>query len=87
MYSYLSIDVSRVSVQPEVVMFPPEAVVLKDIQHSGHLAEDEHSRALLFQLREKLVQHTHLTTVVDKVSVRREGRTWGVCVFVCVSGG
>ena len=75
---------SSVSVQSEVIVLSPEAVVLQDIQHSSHLAEDKHSRALLFQLREKLVQHTHLTTVVDKVSVCREGRTWCVCVRVWV---
>ena len=72
---YLSIHVSSVSIEPKVVMLSPEAVVLQDVQHSSHLAEDEHSRALLLQLGEQLVQHTHLPTVEDKMGVRGEGGT------------
>ena len=64
-----------VSIQPEVAMLPPDAVVLKDVQHSRHLAEDEYTRTLLLQFREQFVQHTHLTTVVDKVSICRKRRT------------
>ena len=62
---YLSINMSCVSIEPEVAVLPPKAEVLKDIQHPGHLAEDEYSRTLLSQLGKQLVQHTHLTTVLD----------------------
>ena len=78
---------SCISIEPEVVVLPPEAVVLQDVQHSSHLAEDEDSRSLFLQLGQQLVQHTHLTTVEDKVGVSSEGGTWGgggggVCMMI-----
>ena len=41
--SYLSFFVRRLSVQATVLKLPPQAVVLKDVQHSCHLTENQHS--------------------------------------------
>lgn len=70
---YLSVNVLRVPIQSEVGVVLPETVVLQNVKHSSHLAEDEHTRAFLLEPRKKLVQDTHLPTVDDQVSVSGEG--------------
>lgn len=39
--SHLSLLMWRLTVQTTVAVVPPHAVVLQDVQHPGHLAEDE----------------------------------------------
>lgn len=34
----------RLTIQAAVSIVPPHAVVLQDVQHPGHLTEDEHTR-------------------------------------------
>ena len=42
-FQYLSVHMLSVSVQSEVREFPPETVILQDVQHARHLTEDEHT--------------------------------------------
>lgn len=39
----LSFLVSGLTVQPAVTVVPPHAVILQNVQHPGHLAEDQHT--------------------------------------------
>jgi len=50
------------------------AVVLKDIQHPAHLAEEENARTLSLDPLEEVVQNEHLASVFDEVHVGGEGR-------------
>jgi len=74
--AYLSVNVCSLSIQPAVWELFPETVVLQDVQHACHLAEDEYTGTLLMQSRKKLLQNTHLAAVLDQVSVGGVGRTW-----------
>eukprot|EP00053_Salpingoeca_punica_P017129 m.163900 g.163900 ORF g.163900 m.163900 type:complete len:637 (-) comp17120_c0_seq4:1564-3474(-) len=72
----LTVLVRRLAVEAAVLVAAPPAVVLQDVQHAGHLAEDEHARALLLQLLQQPVKHDHLAAVLDDVVVgvvRRAG--------------
>lgn len=74
--AYLSVNVCSLSIQPAVWELFPETVVLQDVQHACHLAEDEYTGTLLMQSWKQLLQNTHLTTVLDQVSVGGVGRAW-----------
>ena len=74
--AYLSVNVCSLSIQPAVWELFPETVVLQDVQHACHLAEDEYTGTLLMQSRKKLLQNTHLAAVLNQVSVGGVGRTW-----------
>lgn len=41
---HLSLLMWRLAIQATVAVVPPHAVVLQDVQHPGHLTEDEHTR-------------------------------------------
>lgn len=41
--SHLSLLVWSLPIQATVTVVPPHAVVLQDVQHPGHLTEDEHT--------------------------------------------
>lgn len=41
---HLSLLVWRLAIQATVAVVPPHAVVLQDVQHPGHLTEDEYTR-------------------------------------------
>ncbi len=41
---YLSLLVWSLTIQATVAIVSPHAVVLQDVQHPGHLTEDEHTR-------------------------------------------
>lgn len=52
------------------------AVILQDVQDTGHLTEDKNATALLLHTLEELVEDDHLAGVVDQVftgGVRRSG--------------
>lgn len=74
--AHLPVHVLSVPIQPEVGELPPQAVVLQDVQHAGHLAEYEHPGALLLEPRQQLVQDAHLAAVDHQMSVCRE---WRAC--------
>ena len=74
--AYLSVNVCSLSIQPAVWELFPETVVLQDVQHACHLAEDEYTGTLLMQSRKKLLQNTHLAAVLNQVSVGGVGRAW-----------
>lgn len=42
--AHLSLLVRRLTIQAAVAIIPPHAVILQDVQHPGHLTEDEHTR-------------------------------------------
>jgi hypothetical protein len=42
-----------------------KTVILHNIKHAAHLAEDEHARALLLHRLEEFVEDEHLAGVVD----------------------
>mmetsp|Transcript_47611 Transcript_47611/g.79829 ORF Transcript_47611/g.79829 Transcript_47611/m.79829 type:complete len:768 (+) Transcript_47611:2909-5212(+) len=52
----------------------PDQVVLHDVQHPRHLAEQQHAVALGLQPRQQLVQDPHLPGVVDDLLVGDERR-------------
>lgn len=56
----LSALVGGVAVDPAVLVAPHHAEVLEDVQHLGHLCEDEDTVPLVEELLEKLVQQHHL---------------------------
>ena len=51
-----------------------QAVIFKDIEHTTHLAENEHTRALCLHILQQLVQYDHLARVLDQVLVCRVWR-------------
>jgi hypothetical protein len=51
-------------------------IVLQDVKHAAHLAEDEYARALLFHTSQELVEDDHLARVVDQVLVSGVRWTW-----------
>lgn len=57
------------SIQTTVVIVLPETVVLQNVQHPGHLAEDEDPGVLGLQTRQQLVQQHHLASVVHQMLV------------------
>ncbi len=63
-----------VAIESEVGVFSPETVVLQDVQHASHLAEDEHSRAFLLEPRQQLVKSAHFAAIGHQVMIRGERR-------------
>jgi hypothetical protein len=71
-----------VSISLELTIATEETVVLHDVEHTAHLAEDENSRALLAHGLEELVKDNHLATVLYEMLVR--GVWWSRFLSVCV---
>ena len=63
----LPVHVGSVAVQSAVGVFPPQAVVLQDVQHARHLAEYQHAMSLLTEPWQQLIQHHHLARVTGYV--------------------
>ena len=53
-------------------MVAPEAVVLEDVEHARHLAEDEDARVLGLEARQQLVQDGHLAAVVHLFQEKKQ---------------
>ena len=66
--------IGDLAVEAAVLVALPEAVVLQNVEHARHLAEDQNARALLLQLAQQLVEHKELAAVVEKVRVGRVRR-------------
>ena len=60
----------RLTIQTAVVVPPPLAVILQNIQHPSHLTENQNPRILSFQLNKQFIQKNHLSSVVNHVLVR-----------------
>ena len=66
----LSFLMRRLTVQTAVVVPPPLAVILQNIQHPGYLTENQNPRILCFQSNKQFIQKNHLSSVVNQVLVR-----------------
>ena len=53
-----------------------QAVVLENIEHTTHLAEDEDTRALRLHVLEQLVENDHLARVLDEMLIGGVRRSW-----------
>ena len=51
-----------------------QAVVLENIEHTTHLAEDEDTRALRLHILQQLVKNDHLARVLHQMLVSGVGR-------------
>ena len=63
----------RVTVDSAVVVSSEPAVILQDIQDTGHLGKDEDARPLLLESGQQLVQDDQLARVLHNVLVRCVG--------------
>ena len=70
----LSLLVRCLAVEAAVLVARPAAVVLQDVQHARHLAEDQHATTTLLEARQQLVQQHHLAAVLRQVPVGGVGR-------------
>mmetsp|Transcript_59635 Transcript_59635/g.158717 ORF Transcript_59635/g.158717 Transcript_59635/m.158717 type:complete len:424 (-) Transcript_59635:1733-3004(-) len=62
------------TVDAAVLVAAVPAVVLEDVEHARHLAEDQYARAFLLALVQQPVKHAQLGAVVDKVVALHIGR-------------
>ena len=60
-----------------------QAVVLENIEHTTHLAENKYSRAFHLHRLEKLVKNNHFPAVVDKMCIGGVG--WSRFLYRSVS--
>lgn len=52
----LSVLVGGVAVDPAILVAPHHTEILEDVEHLGHLGEDEHAMPLVEHLLKQLVQ-------------------------------
>ena len=67
--------VGRLTVDTTVAVATVPTVVLENVENSGHLCEDEDSRALALKLGEKLVEDGKFLRVKDEMLVSGERRS------------